>query len=383
MIHVISSVSTTLYSRVFRPVLFTFSADSVHGFITNAGIVAQKIPFMMSVLRYLWRYDNPKLVQKVAGIEFGTPLGLSAGFDKEARLPQLMQAVGYGQEEVGSITAEPYAGNPKPWYTRLPHTKSVLVYSGLRSSGVEKIADRADTMSSKNYENFIINASVAKTNSPQCDTVEKGIADYCKSLKRLEKSPWPRLYTINISCPNTMGGEPFNQPKNLAKLLRAIDDLKLSRPVFLKLPIDLDWKEVKPLVDVAVKSSLTGLTVGNLAKDRSTVDPRDNLTDAQKGNLSGRPCWHDSNKLLAQLYASYGDRFIYSGVGGVFSAEDAYTKIKLGASLVEMITGMIYGGPAIVGQINKGLVDLLERDGYTHISEAVGVNAKQYIKEHV
>ena len=372
-----------MYSRVLRPVLFKFSADSVHGFITNAGIITQKIPFMMILLRYVWRYDNPKLMQTIAGLEFKTPLGLSAGFDKEARLPKLMQAVGYGQEEVGSITAEPYAGNPKPWYTRLPHTKSVLVYSGLRSSGVEKIADRADRMPSKKYENFIINASVAKTNSPQCNTAEKGIADYCKSLKRLEKSLWPRLYTINISCPNTMGGEPFNQPKNLAKLLKAIDDLKLNRPVFLKLPIDLDWEEVKPLADVAAKSTLTGLTVGNLAKDRSSVDPLDNLTDAQKGNLSGKPCWNDSNKLLAQLYVSYGDRFIYSGVGGVFSAEDAYTKIKLGASLVEMITGMIYGGPAVVGQINKGLVALLERDGYTHISEAVGVNARQYIKEYV
>lgn len=382
MINVISRISTWSYRRVFRPLLFKFSADSVHATITISGIVAQKIPFLLRLMRKIWRYDDPVLEQTIAGIEFKTPLGLSAGFDKEARLPRLMYAVGFGQEEVGSITAEQYGGNPRPWYTRLPNTKSVLVYSGLRSSGVEKIAKKADGMPKKAYQDIVINASVAKTNSPECDTVEKGISDYCKSLRRLEQSPWPRMYTINISCPNTIGGEPFNQPKNLAALLKAIDELKLSRPVFLKMPIDLPWKEAKALMDVAAESTLTGLTLGNLQKDRSQVDPRDKLTDAQKGNLSGKPCWEDSTLLLARAYTTYGDRFVYSGVGGVFSAEDAYTKIKLGASLVEMITGMIYNGPAIIGSMNRDIAMMLVRDGYTNLSEAVGVDAKKYVKEH-
>ena len=349
--------------------------------MSNAGIFTQKIPFALRAIKYLFAFNDPKLSQTIAGIDYVNPVGLSAGFDKEARLPKLMHALGYSFTEVGSITAKPYNGNPKPWYSRLPHTKSILVNSGLRSSGVNKIAKNADRRLRNKYEDLVINVSVAKTNSAACNTVKKGIDDICSSLVRLEKSPWPKLYTINISCPNTIGGEPFNQPGNLSKLLSAIDKLNLTRPVFLKLPINLPWEQTKKLVDIAVNSSLTGLTLGNLSKDRSLVDKKDKLTDLQKGNLSGKPCWLASNELLARCYTTYGRRFIYSGVGGIFTAEDAYTKIKLGASLVQVITGMIYGGPAIVGQINKGVSELLARDGYKSISDAVGVDAKKYIKE--
>jgi dihydroorotate dehydrogenase (fumarate) len=380
MFQTFAKINHAVYRSIIRPLLFTIPADTVHESLLRVGSVVQRVPLTLPIIRALHAYSDPSLAQTIAGINYPNPIGLSAGFDKEVRLPKLMQAVGYGFVEVGSITAQPYSGNPKPWYSRLPHTKSIVVNSGLRSSGVEAIANRADKRWANFSQNFCINASVAKTNSPECNTVEKGMADYCASLRRLERSPWPQAYTINISCPNTSGGEPFNKPENLAKLLQAIDNLQLSRPVFLKLPIDLAWQEIKPLLDIADKSSLTGLTLGNLSKDRSLVDPRDTLLPEQKGNLSGKPCWNASNELLARSYVQYGDRFIYSGVGGVFTAEDAYTKIKLGASLVEIITGMIYGGPAVVGLINKGLSDLLKKDGYTHISEAIGVDALHYIQ---
>lgn len=383
MISPLSKASSSLYVRVARPILFRFSADSVHSFITRAGIITQSVPFVSALIRWVWRYDNVRLHQKIVGTSFKNPIGLSAGFDKEVRLPKLMNAVGFGLTEVGSITAKPYEGNPKPWYTRLPHTKSVLVYSGLRSSGVKAIAKRADRMPRSLHEKMPINASVAKTNSPECNTVAAGIEDYCESLKRLEMSPWPTMYTINISCPNTSGGEPFNKPENLQRLLDAIDELDVTRPVFLKLPIDLEWAKVRELIEVAASSSLKGLTLGNLAKDRSLVDPRDAEAAKNKGNLSGKPCWNASNALLARTYAEYGDRFILIGVGGVFSAEDAYQKIRLGASLVEMITGMIYQGPAVIGTINSGLVELMDRDGVDSISDAVGLDAKKYVGDLV
>lgn len=351
--------------------------------MTRTGIIAQNVPLLMSLIRWLHVYRHPSLRQTLLDIDYENPVGLSAGFDKEARLPKLMQAIGFGFIEVGSITAERYDGNQKPWYRRLPHTKSVLVYSGLRSSGVTPIANGADRKLKKISQNFIINASVAKTNIPSYNTVDKSIRDYCNSLKRLEKSPWPKVYTINISCPNTVGGEPFNKPENLKKLLNAIDDLKLSRPVFLKLPIDLPWSRTSKLVNVAAESTVSGLTVGNLSKDRTLVDPRDKLTDDKKGNLSGKPCWEASNELLARSYTAYGDRFVYSGVGGIFNAEDAYTKIKLGASLLEMITGMIYGGPGVIAEINKGIAERLAKDGYSNISAAVGVDAERFCKEEL
>ncbi len=382
MIYPISKLSGIVYVRVAKPILFKFKADDIHSFIAKTSEFFQKIPFATNCISIFWRYENSKLNQTLLGVDFKNPIGLSAGFDKEARLAKMLFAIGFGQAEMGSITAEPYEGNKKPWYTRLRYSKSILVNSGLKSSGVTKIADKADKMKISDYKNIVINASVAKTNSPECNTVEKGIEDYCKSLKRLEKSPWPKMYTINISCPNTSGGEPFNKPDNLKQLLNKINSLNLSKPVFLKLPISLEWSETYKLIDVAAKSSISGLTLGNLSKDRSLVDNRDNLSDSQKGNLSGKPCWGASNLLLANCYTNFGDRFIYSGVGGVFTAEDAYLKIKLGASLVELITGMIFKGPTIIGQINKELVKLMEDDGYANIGQAVGVEAKKYLKEN-
>ncbi len=381
MLTLFSKLNVKLYSSITRPVLFKFPADFVHEVVSRVGTITQSIPFALRAIKFLFAFNDNRLNQTIAGIKFVNPIGLSAGFDKEVRLPKLMHSLGFGFTEVGSVTAKPYVGNKKPWYRRLPHTKSILVNSGLRSSGIKNVSGRADKLLRNKHENMIINVSVAKTNSSACNTVDKAISDYCESFKRLEKSQWPKLYTINISCPNTEGGEPFNQPLNLSKLLKAIDDLQLTRPVFLKLPINLPWNHAKRLVDVAQDSTVTGLTIGNLSKDRSLVHQKDKLIDNQKGNLSGKPCWLASNELLARCYTTYGKRFIYSGVGGVFSAEDAYTKIRLGATLVEVITGMIYGGPAIIGQINKGITELLVRDGYKNISEAVGVDSKKYIKE--
>lgn len=381
MVVLMSRLSTKLYAGIAKPILFRFSADFVHAGVAYTGRIAQRIPLLMPLLSKLWRYNNPKLEQRVATIQFKNPIGLSAGFDKEARLIKLLQSIGFGLAEVGSITALPYEGNKKPWYSRLPHTKSIVVNSGLRSSGVAKIANRADNLPKKLYSDFPINASVAKTNSLEICSIEDSVEDYCTSLRRLENSPWPSLYTINISCPNTKNGEPFNNPKNLSKLLNAIDKLQLSRPVFLKLPINLGWKKTRSLIEVAKSSSIDGINIGNLSKNRDLVDDRDNLPTDKRGNLSGKPCWEASNDLLAHTYAEYGDRFILIGVGGVFTAEEAYTKIRLGATLVELITGMIFQGPAVIGTINRQLAELLDRDGLNSISDAIGLDAKKYLEE--
>lgn len=379
MIKLISSFSAFTYKHIAKPIMFRFPADFVHESVAKTGIITQKIPLIPYLLKKIWRYDSPKLEQNVLGINFKNPIGLSAGFDKEVRLPKLMTSIGFGIEEVGSITAEEYMGNTKPWYSRLPHSKSVLVNSGLKSSGIQKIAKKAESIPKSTYNNIVINASVARTNFQSQHTLEESIGDYCTSLKILEKSKWPRMYTINISCPNTKGGEPFNKPENLELLLKQIDRLKLKRPVFLKLPIDLGWKKTEPLIEVANKSSVQGLTIGNLSKDRALVSEKDNLTIEQKGNLSGRPCWEASNELLARTHVKYGERFVLIGVGGVFSSEDAYTKIKLGATFVELITGMIFNGPALIGSINYDVVKYIEEERLSNVSEAIGMDAKKYV----
>jgi dihydroorotate dehydrogenase (fumarate) len=183
------------------------------------------------------------------------------------------------------------------------------------------------------------------------------------------------MITLNISCPNTYGGEPFTTPDRLDQLLSAVDRLRLKQPIFVKMPSHLSWREFDQLLRVIATHHIDGVTIGNLAKDRKAAKLSDPLPDTIKGGLSGKPTQKPTDDLICKTYLKYGKRFVIIGVGGIFTAEDAYRKIQLGASLVELITGMIFEGPQRIGQINQGIVALLERDGYKHISEAVGTIA--------
>jgi dihydroorotate dehydrogenase (fumarate) len=184
------------------------------------------------------------------------------------------------------------------------------------------------------------------------------------------------MHEINISCPNTYGGEPFTTPELLENLLLAIDDLSLEKPVFVKMPISLEWPDFQSLLDVISRHNIQGVSIGNLLKNRSKAMISDELPDTVKGNLSGLPCREISTELIQKTYEVYGDKLTIIGIGGVFTAQDAYDKIRAGASLVAMVTGVIFEGPQVVGEINRGLVELLRQDGFSNIVEAIGHDIK-------
>lgn len=323
-------------------------------------------------------YENPKrLGHVVHGIWFENPIGLSAGFDKNFELPLMMRAIGFGFMEGGSVTYLPCAGNPRPWFHRLPRSKSLVVHAGLANQGVEAIIHRLLSYPWGALADFPLNISVALTNNKRLiKTEEQAIADYIGSLWYIRQARAGQMVTINISCPNTYQGEPFTVPRMLERLLSKVDNLHLSQPIFIKMPNHLPWHVFKDLLDVIVRHNIAGVTISNLAKREAGVELQEALPDSIHGGLSGKPTWTRSNDLIRRTYKSYGDKLTIIGVGGVFSAEDAYTKIRLGASLVELITGMIFEGPALIGQINKGLDELLERDGFDNVSQAVGVDVR-------
>ena len=277
--------------------------------------------------------------------------------------------------EGGSLTFNKCEGNPRPWFHRLPKTQSLVVYAGLANNGVKAIIKTLNSYPSDTFKGFPLNISIAKTNSKKTCTDKEAISDYIGSMELLQKARWGDIYTLNISCPNVYGGEPFTTPDRLEALLHEVDQLNLKQPLFIKMPSHLAWKEFNILLKVADRHTVQGLTISNLAKERGQAKLMDPLPETIKGNLSGKPTWDLSNNLIRQTYKKYGKRFVIIGVGGIFSAEDAYTKIKLGATLVELITGMIFEGPQLIGQINRGLVKLLEQDGYHTVSEAIGVEA--------
>ena len=373
MIVFASSVTDFIYKRIAKPVLFKQKPDAVHEQMLMAAGATQKAGVIRGAMRLSWAYRNTaKLQQKIHGITFDNPVGLSAGLDKNFELVPTMKAVGFGFMEGGSITFRRCEGNPKPWFHRLPKTRSLVVHAGLANHGAEVIVPRIQSYKPSVLRGFPINISVAKTNSKEASTDTEAIKDYIGSLKIIKKAGVGDMLTLNISCPNAYGGEPFTTPKRLEQLLTEVDKLKLKQPVFIKMPVDFEWKEFKELVQVAAGHKITGLTISNLTKNRDAI--KDDLADNIRGGLSGKPVFQKSNDLIAHTYCEYGDRFTIIGVGGIFTAEDAYTKIKLGASLVELVTGLIFEGPQLIGQINRGLVKLLESDGYSNISEAIGAD---------
>ena len=206
------------------------------------------------------------------------------------------------------------------------------------------------------------------------------INDVKKATEYINDNKLASVVEINISCPNA-GKEPFIEAESLDALLTALDSVPRDVPFWVKMPHLYDVKQFDSLLKVIVRHNIQGVTVANLVKDRSKIDIKDPLTDEIRGGLSGEPTREHSLDLIRHAYKKYGDRLTIIGVGGVFSAEDAYAKIKAGASLVGLITGLFFEGPQLVGQINRGLVGLLKKDGFSHISEAVGADFRSEPKK--
>lgn len=358
-----------LYRSIFKPIAFRFDPETVHERVTQFGRWMGGHATTREIAHSFWHYAHSSLEQSILGIRFPNPIGLTAGFDKDGLLTEILPEIGFGFAELGSVTGEPCTGNPKPRLWRLPKTESLVVYYGLKNEGADAISRRLE----KHAFRIPIGVSVAKTNSPDTCDVEKGIADYVKAMTAFVHVA--NYLTLNISCPNVYGGEPFTRPELLEQLLAATDGLPITQPIFLKLPADLSLQDFDPLIGVAANHRVHCLIVSNLTKrrDRPEVNQAE-VASYTKGGLSGRPVFGASNTLIGHLYKTMRNRFIIIGTGGIFSAEDAYRKIRLGASLVQLATGMIFRGPQLIGQINQGLVRLLQRDGFTSIKEAIGAD---------
>lgn len=359
-----------LYRNLLKPVYFKFDPEFVHDRMLILGNLLGKFRVGKWITRKAFAYENQQaLGQDVAGLYFRNPVGLSAGFDKNAALVDILPEVGFGAMELGSVTYEPYSGNAKPRLFRLPKSKALVVYYGLMNNGVAKFVERLRTYK---QNKAVVGVSVAKTNSNKTADENAGVQDYIECLKYLEKEEVGDWYTINISCPNTFGGEPFTTDERLEKLLGEVSKLQISKPVFIKMPINLELTEFDALLKVAIKHKITGVVIGNLTKVRDPKLIHDEIPAHVKGGISGLPTQELCNELISYTYQNYGKILTIIGVGGIFSAEDAYEKIKRGASLVQLITGMIFNGPQLIGEINYGLTRLLKQDGLSNISEAIG-----------
>lgn len=343
--------------------------EFVHDFVLNFGILLGKFKWTRSIVKKMFAYESSMLEQTLLGIHFKNPIGLSAGFDKNARLLDILPSVGFGFAEIGSITGEPCEGNEQKRLWRLPKSQSLVVNYGLMNDGAEAIASR---LKNKQFT-FPVGVSVAKTNSPDTVEINAGIADYIKA-HRLTLNIGSYT-TINISCPNAYGGQPFTDPVSLEKLLSEFGKISTDKPILIKLSPDVAEGQLDSLLEVISHHKIAGIVCTNLTKNRKLSSIKESDIPGV-GGMSGKVVEELSNQLLVDVYTKTQGKYILIGSGGVFNAEDAYKKIRLGASLIQLITGMIYEGPQVIGQINRDLVKLLKRDGFKNISEAVGVDVK-------
>lgn len=340
------------YKFIFKPIAFTLDAEFVHDRITTLGEYLENFEKLVS---YLFAYKDKNLEKNVLGIKFANPIGLAAGFDYDGHMAQVLKSVGFGFNTVGTVTALPYEGNDKPRLGRLPKSQSLLVNKGFKSEGAIAIAKRLDK---KKLKNHIIGISVGSTNSPKIDTLKKSIDDYLFTFGIFKNKNYVKYFELNISCPNIALKDVFLDTKNLAKLLHEISKIKLKQPIFVKMPNEINTESSDEIIKTCLKYKINAFIFGNLVKSRKNKWlKKEELKKVAhlKGNFSGRPTTEGVLKLIKHSREKFGDKIVIVGCGGTFNSKDAKDKLKAGADLVQLITGIIFEGPQLVGQICEEL----------------------------
>lgn len=362
-------INSLTYRFILKPIIFLWKPEIAHNKLKTFGKLMSVNAFGRGVLHFLFYYKDPSLNTVVDGISYDNPIGLSAGFDKDGELTDAYPEMGFGFAELGSFTGEICPGNPGVGRRlfRMPRSKSILVWYGLNNQGAEKISAR---LKDKKFS-IPIGVNAAKSNLTAKFTLADSIADYLKTLHAFNGIG--DYFTINISCPNTQDCEPFVDKNNLDALLSAINAVRPeNRPIYIKLAADLSADEINIIVDACLEHKMDGVVLTNLAKPEFNQEYVKEELTFHKGAMSGLPLQRIATNVVRHVYRRSRGKLTIIGVGGVFNAEDAYEKITSGANLVELITSMIFDGPQVIGEINRGLVELLKKDGFNSIEEAVG-----------
>lgn len=335
-----------LYRRLAKPLFFRLDPERIHDIMQVTGAVLGRTPITRGLTRTALAYRHPVLERVIWGLKFPNPIGLSAGFDKDGVLVDIIPSVGFGFMEIGSVTASPCSGNQRPRVWRLPNSRSLLINYGLKNNGAQALHQR---LSGRQF-GIPLGISIAMTNCLANHNPQIAISDYVASYRLL--APIADYVTLNVSCPNVSGGQPFMQPEHLRELLRAIAAIRHTNPLVIKLSPDVTPLELDYILELADEFKVDGIIVGNLTKRRYDLLPR----EMQKvGGISGPPLFAPMLEHVRQVKSRSGDRFVIIACGGVTTADDARRALDAGASLIQLITAMIYEGPQVVGRINHGL----------------------------
>ena len=362
----------SFYTSLVRPVFFQFDPEFMHSAAITFGRTLGSAGWVQAWMRRQFSFTDARLETEVCGIRFNNPLGLAAGWDKSGHAIEFAGAMGFGHVEIGSVSADPSDGNPRPRLWRLPEDRALVVHYGLPNDGADVVARRLQGL----RRSVPLGINLVKTNKglhapPDCD--DAILDDYVRSIRRLKEHA--DYLTLNLSCPNTeMGREFYADKAHLEQFMRVVAEQDIRCPLFLKMSPTGGVKFMETVLEVVEPHRCVSGFIFNLPPGiRGELKTAPARLARMRGAVSGKPVESLMNDSLRELYARMDRRrYRLMAAGGVFSAEDAYRKIRLGASLVQLITALIYEGPAVIGRINEGLCGLLERDGFKSIADAVG-----------
>ncbi len=357
-----------MYS-LLRPFIFRLDPETAHRFVIRGLSLMQSIAWLRKSFYRQTLIDDPRLNSRHFGLFFPNPVGLAAGFDKNAHVYPGLSALGFGFVEVGTLTPRPQAGNPKPRIFRFPGEQALINRMGFNNDGIEQAKE---SFSKLPRPSIPIGINLGKNrDTPN----EQAVDDYLKGLSLLY--PYGDYFVINVSSPNTKGLRDLQQMDALQKLLTTIiqqrdslaDNFQIYRPILLKIAPDLTEDEVTQIVQTALATKVDALIATNTTLSREGLySPSRN----EAGGLSGKPLTNRSTKMIRMIYQITRGQLPIIGVGGVFTGQDAFDKIRAGANLIQVYTGMIYQGPWIAKKINVELLKLLDQHQISSIQELVG-----------
>ena len=365
-----------LYRSLLRPLLFRLPPETAHELALNSLSFAPT--FITSLLGNQYK-RSPFFKLRRFGLMFSNPIGLAAGFDKDGVALDSLAALGFGFIEAGTVTYHPQPGNKRPRLFRLPLDKALINRAGFNNEGARALAERLK----RHRPDCVLGVSIGKS---KVVAFEDAVADYLKSFEAVY--PVADYIAVNVSSPNTPRLRELQKTDQLEVLLRALQESneKLANqtdgrgvlPLLVKLSPDLDVNELESIVAVARRNRIAGLIATNTTVDRASLKTsRETIDACGEGGLSGAPLRRRSLKMIATLYNMTEGSLPLIGVGGVFTADDAWEMISAGASLVQIYTGFIYEGPAIARKINDGLRRIVSDKGFVSLDEAVGSRAKE------
>lgn len=341
-----------MYKLVIRPILFLFDAEVIHHFVFRLLSIKGKVPGFKSLMRLLFNYKHKSLERTLFGIHFKNPVGLAAGFDKDAKLIDELSCFGFGFIEIGTLTPRPQSGNDKPRLFRLPKDKALINRMGFNNLGVLPAVERLKRCKAK----VIIGGNIGKNKDTPND---KAFSDYMECFEALY--PYVDYFVVNVSSPNTPGLRELQDKEPLKRLLMHVKGLSKSKekvkPVLLKIAPDLTQSQLDDIVEILKETRTDGVIATNTTISREGLNTSpDEVSQLGAGGLSGKPLTQKATEVITYLRKALGPEYPIIGVGGIMSADDAIKKLQAGADLVQIYTGFIYEGPGIVKRINKAIL---------------------------